>query len=160
MVEMRRANNARSLSAPSSDARVPNNPALTIDRDKGEYHLARLKASSAHDAAKGLNDLLESRMPEVELIDALIDVDNETDFLLRHFLQIGGSRLPPAIQRRNVLAALVAVARHLVTVVSIPRCRRAHASALIGKPIRAATCCTSGSQRKLRPANRSRGVLA
>jgi TnpA family transposase len=47
-------------------------------------------------------------MPEVELIDALIDVDNETDFL-HHFLQIGGGRLPPAIQRRNVLAALVAV---------------------------------------------------
>jgi hypothetical protein len=90
------------------DARVPSNPALTIDRDKGEYHLARLKASSAQDVAKGINDLLESRMPEVELIDALIDVDNETDFL-HHFLQIGGGRLPPAIHRRNVLAALVAV---------------------------------------------------
>src|SRR3984893_3443840 len=44
------------------DARVPDNSALTIDRDKGEYHLARLKASSAHDEAKGLNDLFESRM--------------------------------------------------------------------------------------------------
>jgi hypothetical protein len=53
--------------------------------------------------------LLESRMPEVELIDALIDVDNETNFL-HHFLQSEqGRRLPPAIQRRNVLAALVAV---------------------------------------------------
>ena len=59
------------------NAHVPENSALTIDRDKGEYHLARLKANSAHDAAKGLNDLLESRMLEVELIDALIDVDNE-----------------------------------------------------------------------------------
>ena len=48
------------------DGRVPDNSALTIDPEKGEYHLARLKASSAHDAAKGLNDLLESRMPEVE----------------------------------------------------------------------------------------------
>ena len=91
------------------DARVPDNSALTFDRDNGEYHLARLKASSAHDAAKDLNDLLESRMPEVELIDALIDVDNDTDFL-HHFLQSEqGRRLPPAIQRRNVLAALVAV---------------------------------------------------
>jgi hypothetical protein len=68
------------------DRRVPDNSALTIDPDKGEYHLARLKASSAHDAAKGLNDLLEARMPEVELIDALIDVDNDADFL-HHFLQ-------------------------------------------------------------------------
>ena len=91
------------------DARAPDNSALTIDRGKGEYHLARLKASSAHDAAKGLNDLFESRMPEVELIDALIDVDNDTDFL-HHFLQSEqGRRLPPAIQRRNVLAALLAV---------------------------------------------------
>ena len=54
-------------------------------------------------------ELLESRMPEVELIDTLIDVDNETNFL-HHFLESGGGRrLPPAIQRRNVLAALVAV---------------------------------------------------
>jgi hypothetical protein len=91
------------------DAHVPDNSALTIDRDKGEYHLAHLKANSAHDAAKGLNDLVESRMPEVELIDALIDVDNDTDFL-HHFLQSEQDRrLPPAIQRRNVLAALVAV---------------------------------------------------
>jgi len=91
------------------DGRVPQNPALTIDRDKAEYHLARLKASPTQDAAKGLKDLLESRMPEVELVEALIDVDNDTDFL-RHFLQTGNSRrLPPAVQRRNVLAALVAV---------------------------------------------------
>lgn len=87
------------------DGRVPANSALTIDHDKGEYPLARLKASSAHDAAKGLNDLIESRMPEVELIDALVD----TDFL-HHFLHgEQGRRSPPAIQRRNVLAALVAV---------------------------------------------------
>jgi len=52
---------------------------------------------------------LEARMPEVELIDALIDVDNETD-CLRHCLRRDqGRSLPPAIQRRNVLAALVAV---------------------------------------------------
>ena len=84
------------------------NSALTIDHDKDEYHLARLKASSAHDAAKGLANLLESRMPEVELIDTLIDVDNDTDFL-HHFQSEQGRRLPAAIQRRNVLAALVAV---------------------------------------------------
>jgi Tn3 transposase DDE domain len=91
------------------DARVLTNPALTIDSDKGDYHLARLKASPAQDAAKGLIDLLQSRMPEVELIDALIDIDNETDFL-HYCLQSGeGRRLPPAVQRRNALAALVAV---------------------------------------------------
>jgi len=93
----------------SVDGRVPQNPALTIDRDKAEFHLARLKASPEQDAATRLKDLLESRMPEVELIDALIDVDNETDFL-HHFLHSGGGRrVPPAVQRRNALAALVAV---------------------------------------------------
>jgi hypothetical protein len=91
------------------DARAPRNQALTIDRDKGEYHLARLRASPAQDAAKGLKDLLESRMPEVELVEALIDIDNDTDFL-HHFLHGGaGRRLSPAVQRRNVLAALVAM---------------------------------------------------
>jgi TnpA family transposase len=91
------------------DARAALNPALTIDNSKGEYRLARLKANPEQDAVKKLKDLLESRMPEVELVEALIDVDNDTDFL-RHFLQIGdGRRLSPATQRRNVLAALVAV---------------------------------------------------
>ncbi|MBV9171864.1 MAG: phosphoenolpyruvate hydrolase family protein [Chloroflexi bacterium] len=70
------------------DRRTPQNPALTIDRDKAEFHLARLKASPEQDAANRLKDLLESRMPVVELIDALIDVDNATDFL-HYFLQSG-----------------------------------------------------------------------
>ena len=70
---------------------MPQNPVLTIDRDKAEFHLARLKANPEQDAANRLKDLLESRMPEVELIDALIDVDNETDFL-HHFLHSGGGR--------------------------------------------------------------------
>ena len=91
------------------DARVPHNPMLTIDAAKGEFHLARLKASPAQDAAKSLKDLLESRMPPVELVDVLIDLDHATDFL-RHFIRLGqGPHLPPAVQRRNVLAALIAV---------------------------------------------------
>lgn len=91
------------------DARVPANPALSIDRDKGAYQLARLRASPAQDAAKGLKELFDARMPEVELIDVLIDIDNETD-VLRHFLHgAQGHRLPPAVQPRKALAALVAV---------------------------------------------------
>jgi hypothetical protein len=67
--------------------------------------ISRVKASPEQDAANRLKDLLESGMPEVELID----VDNETDFL-HHFLHSGGGRrVPPAVQRRNALAALVAV---------------------------------------------------
>lgn len=58
----------------SVDARVPDNSALTIDRAKGAYQLARLKASPAQDAAKGLKELFEARMPAVELIDVLIDM--------------------------------------------------------------------------------------
>jgi hypothetical protein len=34
----------------SVDGRVPQNPALTIDRDKAGFHLARLKASPEQDA--------------------------------------------------------------------------------------------------------------
>jgi hypothetical protein len=45
----------------------------------------------------------------VELIDALSDIDNETDFL-HHRLQSGEARrLPPVMQRRNALAAQVAI---------------------------------------------------
>ena len=53
--------------------------------------------------------MLEIRFPRIDLVDLLIDMDNETDFL-RHFLHVGGelSRLPPAHLRRNVLAALIA----------------------------------------------------
>src|SRR5882724_2228968 len=44
-----------------------------------------------------------------DLVDVLIDLDNQTNFL-RHFLHQGGdSGLSPPAQRRNALAALIAI---------------------------------------------------
>lgn len=91
------------------DKGVPDNPALTIDAAKGKFHLARLKALEKPDQVKILKSLIESRLPRIELVDLLIDIDNQTNFL-RHFLHYGSaSRLAPAIRRRNVLAGLIAI---------------------------------------------------
>jgi Tn3 transposase DDE domain len=52
-------------------------------------------------------------LAQTDLVDVLIDIDNETDFL-RHFLHCGGpSRLPVAERRRNILAALIAIGCNL-----------------------------------------------
>jgi hypothetical protein len=45
------------------DGRVPQNPALTIDRDKAEFHLARLKASPEQDDANRLKDQTSPQHP-------------------------------------------------------------------------------------------------
>jgi hypothetical protein len=92
------------------DHRVPGNSALSIDAQKGEFHLAALKGADKPDEVKTLKELIESRLPRTELVDVLIDMDHRTDFL-RHFLHYGAgeSRLPAAERRRNSLAALIAI---------------------------------------------------
>ena len=92
------------------DRRVPGNSALSIDAQKGEFHLAGLKGADKPDEVKTLKELIESRLPRTELVDVLIDMDHRTDFL-RHFLHYGAgeSRLPAAERRRNSLAALIAI---------------------------------------------------
>jgi hypothetical protein len=92
------------------DRRVPGNLALSIDVQKGEFHLAALKGADKPDGVKTLKELIESRLPRTELVDVLIDMDHRTDFL-RHFLHYGTgeSRLPAAERRRNSLAALIAI---------------------------------------------------
>jgi TnpA family transposase len=89
------------------EARVPANHALRIKPDAGEFHLAKFDALGSDKAVKAL---IERRLPPVDLVDILIDLDHQTDFL-RHFLHsAGGSgRLSPPIRRRNVMAALIAV---------------------------------------------------
>jgi TnpA family transposase len=87
------------------DRRVPGNKALTIDAEKGEFHLAALKASEKPDAIKILKDLIESRLPRSDLADVLIDIDNRTNFL-RHFLPPGTDTV---VRRRDALAALLAI---------------------------------------------------
>lgn len=90
------------------DKRAPQNQALTIDGEKGEFHLAALKAADKPDAVKALKHLIESRLPKIELVDILIDIDNQTNFL-RHFLHGDDPGLSPAARRRNVLAGLLAI---------------------------------------------------
>ena len=90
------------------DKRAPQNQALTIDGKKGEFHLAALKAADKPDAVGILKCLIESRLPKIDLVDILIDIDNQTNFL-RHFLHGGDSGQSPAGRRRNVLAALLAI---------------------------------------------------
>src|ERR1019366_5059446 len=65
------------------DKRVPQNQALTIDDAKGKFHLAALKAADKPDTVKILKHFIESRLPKVDLVDILIDIDNQTNFL-RH----------------------------------------------------------------------------
>jgi TnpA family transposase len=87
------------------DSRVPGNKSLTIDAEKGEFHLAALKASEKPDAIKILKELIESRIPRSDLADVLIDIDNRTNFL-RHFLPPGTDTI---VRRRDALAALLAI---------------------------------------------------
>lgn len=92
------------------EARVPTNSALTIDAHRSTFSLAALEGGGTPDSVKQLKRLLEARLPRTDLVDLLIDIDNETDFL-RHFISQGTYDVPasPAVHRRNVLAALIAV---------------------------------------------------
>jgi Tn3 transposase DDE domain len=92
------------------DARVPGNQALAIDRERGEFTLARLAGREESETVEELKQLIESRLKRTDLVDILIELDDETDFL-RHFASQGTyeTRLAPALHRRNVLAALIAI---------------------------------------------------
>ncbi len=91
------------------DRRVPYNQALRIDAAKRQFHLAALKGLERPDAVKQAKALIQSRLARVDLVDLLIEMDNQTN-MLHHFLRHpDASRLSPAIRRRNVLAALIAV---------------------------------------------------
>ena len=106
------------------DRRVPGNSALSIDAQKGEFHLAAQKGTDKPDEVKTLKELIESRLPRRELVDVLIDMDHRTDFL-RHFLHYGAgeSRLPAAERRRNALGALIAIGPQRMAVASGLRVR-------------------------------------
>jgi TnpA family transposase len=98
------------------EARLASNAALTIDARRGRFKLARPKRGDGEEdegsrraAEMSLSKLIRRRLPKVDLADVLIDVDNETDFV-RHLLgpKSGGRRSATALERRNVLAALLA----------------------------------------------------
>lgn len=91
------------------DANTPNNAALTVDKDKGQWKLAPTRSSGAQISAKAVKALLERAMPPRDLVDIVIDLDVRLD-ILGHFLHDGeGSRLPRTERRRNALVALLAV---------------------------------------------------
>jgi hypothetical protein len=56
------------------DRRVPHNKALNIDADKGEFHLAALKALDKPDSIKILKELIASRLPD--LADVLTSISS------------------------------------------------------------------------------------
>jgi len=90
------------------DQRVPQNQALTIDAGTGEFHLAALKALAKPDAVTTLKPLRESRLPRIDVVALLIEIDNRTNFL-RHFLHRDGDpSVSPVVRRRHVLAAVLA----------------------------------------------------
>lgn len=81
------------------------------------------------DAVKQAKALIQSRLARIDLVDLLIEMDHQTN-MLNHFLRHpDASRLSPAIRRRNVLAALIAVGGNIG-----PQ-RMAIASGLMAKPI-------------------------
>jgi TnpA family transposase len=91
------------------DRRVPYNQALRIDSAQGEFHLAALKGIEKPDAVKHAKELIQARLARIDLVDLLIEIDNETNMLAHCLRHPEASRLSPAVRRRNVLAALVAV---------------------------------------------------
>jgi TnpA family transposase len=87
------------------ERRVPQNKALTLDAEKGEFHLAALRAVDKPDSIKILKELIEAKLPRYDLADVLIDIDNRTNFL-HHFLPPGGDTVT---HRRDALAAVLAI---------------------------------------------------
>lgn len=89
---------------------IPSNAAVTINPSKGEWKLAPLrKKTSTQHTEKTVKKLLESRMPSRDLLDVVLDLDERLD-MLGLFLHDGTkTHWSRSAQRRNVLAALIAV---------------------------------------------------
>lgn len=112
---------------------VPRNEALRIDAAKGEWKLAALRTAGIQSTARAAKALIERHLPARELVDIVIDLDARMD-LLRAFLPDGEkSPWPRGVQRRNALAALIAVG------CNIGAARMASASGLSVREITAAT---------------------
>ena len=96
----------------TADTGVPENKLLKIDQEKGTYTLSPFQGGDAKRARKikQLRTLIHSELPQVDLVDILIDLDNATGFL-RHFVTpaLRETRFSATILRRNAIAALIAV---------------------------------------------------
>ena len=111
---------------------APGNEALRINAAKGEWKLAALRTAGIQSTARAAKALIERHLPARELVDIVIDLDARMD-LLGAFLPDGEkSPWPRSVQRRNALAALIAVG------CNIGAARMASASGLSVREITAA----------------------
>jgi TnpA family transposase len=99
------------MAATANDG-VPNNKLLKIDREKRTFTLSPFEGGDKKRALriKQLRTLIQSELPQIDLVDILIDLDDATGFL-RHFVTpaLRDSRLSPEILKRNAIAGLIAI---------------------------------------------------
>lgn len=90
---------------------VPSNALLKIDSSKGTYKLSPFKGGDKKRARhiKQLRTLIQSELPQVDLVDILIDLDKNTGFL-RHFVApaLRDSKLKNETLKSNAIASLIA----------------------------------------------------
>ncbi len=91
---------------------VPSNDLLKIDGAKGTFKLSPFKGRDKKQARhiKQLRTLIQSELPQVDLVDILIRMDKETGFL-RHFVApaLRESKLPIETLKSNAIASLIAI---------------------------------------------------
>lgn len=94
------------------DSGVPNNKLLKIDPQNRSYTLSPFEGGDKKRAkkVKQLRTLIQSELPQVDLVDILIELDKQTNFL-QHFVApaLRDTRLAPDILKRNAIAALIAI---------------------------------------------------
>lgn len=91
---------------------VPNNKLLKIDREKRTFTLSPFEGGDKKRALriKQLRTLIQSELPQIDLVDILIELDDATGFL-RHFITpaLRDTRLSSEILKRNAIAGLLAI---------------------------------------------------
>lgn len=91
---------------------VPSNQLLKIDAARGTYKLSPFKGGDKKRARhiKQLRTLIQSELPQVDLVDILIKLDKETSFL-RHFVApaLRESKLDATKLKSNAIASLIAI---------------------------------------------------
>lgn len=100
------------IMAATANNGVPENKLLKIDREKGTFTLSPFEGGDKKRARriKQLRTLIQSELPQIGLVDILIDLDEAIGFL-RHFVTpaLRETRLSPEILKRNAVAGLIAI---------------------------------------------------
>ncbi len=99
------------MAATANDG-VPTNKLLKIDRAKRTFTLSPFEGGDKKRALriKQLRTLIQSELPQVDLVEILLDLDDATGFL-RHFVTpaLKDTKLAPEILKRNTIAGLIAI---------------------------------------------------